>query len=399
MKHLISTLKRTTVWGLLALLFIDPLRPDFQWIASDERLNIQDFRSQPNFWTPKQAEEQMCARRLGHTPEQAIVPLIFSPQGLLLNVQEYNSRKFCYLRWFYTDLETFYRVTRERTAVPAYAKVLTEYQGAPLYAYDPYALSQQTRDDEGCELLEDIAKETSSKPFAGFSRLEEKSIGFMEGDILIRPNIVLWNLFGSASVPPDAVGSGWGHAAGISRSSAPGADINKSLEEAQVIEAWGPELPREHQMRETKACVPGKFNLSLKTFPIPNDYYWCKKRKGSRFRLRANISAEQRKAIVDFWRQQMNEQDRYSVFAKKHFPCSATTQSSGCHRNRIPKCATETWANSDCWYCSLLVWQAYYYVAGIDIDSNGGAYVFPNDIIRSPVFDNTTTDSERRVRF
>ncbi len=399
MKHLMHTLRHTTVWGLLTLLFMDPLRPDFWPVASNERLSIQDFRAQPNFWTPQQAESLAYKRRLGHTPEQAIVPLIFSPQGLLLSAQEYNSRKFCYLRWFYTDLETFHRVTRERTAVPAYAKVLAEYGGAPLYAYDPYALSQQTREDEGCELLEDIAKETLSKSPAGFSRLEEKSISFTEGDILIRPNIVLWNIFGSASVPPDAVGSGWGHAAGISRSTAPGADINKSLEEAQVIEAWGPELPREHQMRETKACVPGKFDFRFKTCPIPNDYYWCKKRKGSRFRLRANISTEQCKAIVAFWRQQMDEQDKYSVFAKKHYPCSATVQISGCHRTRIPVCATETWANSDCWYCSLLVWQAYYYVAGIDVDSNGGAYVFPNDIIRSPVFDNTATDHERRVRF
>jgi hypothetical protein len=401
MKHLMHTLKLTTVWGLVILLFMDPVRPDFQLVISDQRLSIRDFYSQPNFWTSKQAESLAYARRLGHTPEQAIVPLIFSPQGLLLSAREYNSRKFCHLRWFYTDLETFHRVTRERTAVPAYAKVLTEYKGEPVYAYDPYVRYQQTREEETAQFMTDaLMRNASNKTFSvTFSRLEEKHLGFESGDILIRPNVVLWGIFGSATVPPDAVGSGWGHAAGISRSSKPGADINGSLEEAQVIEAWGPELPREHQIRETKACVPGKFEISRKKFPVPNDYYWCKKRKGSRFRLRMHLTPEQCEAIVAFWRQQLSEQDGYSAFVQKHFRCSPKTQISGCNRARIPSCATEDWANSDRWYCSLLIWQAYHFVLGVDIDANGGAYVFPNDIIRSSCFDNTTTDQERRVRF
>lgn len=401
MKHPLDALAQPTAWALLTLLFIDPSRTDVSLLASDKRLTLQDFRSQPHFWTSEQAKYLVDIRHLGHTPEKAIVPLLFSPKGFLINAREYNSQKFCWLRWYYTDLETFHRITQERTALPAYAKVLEEYKGGPLYAYDPYASCQQTREEEASEIpigTDELTTSISYSPMA-FARLEERCLGFQSGDILIRPNIVLWGLFGSAPVPPDVVGSGWGHAAGISHTSTPGADIDQSLKEACVIEAWGPELPREHQLRETKACVPGKFELGLKTFPVPNENYWCKKRKGCRFRLRADLLEEQRKAIATFWRQQMEEVDGYSVFAQKRFPCSPTTKGSGCNRERIPPCATDDWANGSDWYCSLLIWQAYYYVAGIDIDVNGGVYVFPNDIIRSPAFHNTATDQERRVRF
>ena len=34
------------------------------------------------------------------------------------------------------------------------------------------------------------------------------------------------------------------------------------------------------------------------------------------------------------------------------------------------------------WYCSLLVWAAYYN-QGIDLDYNGGTYVWSNDIVNS----------------
>lgn len=394
MKHLVRTLKLMTVWSLLALLFIDPLRPDCWLIAPGQRLTIRDFRANKNFWTSSQAEALVSAKQLGHLPQKAIVPLIFSPQGKWLSAREYNSRNFGHLRWFYTDLETFRRVTRERTASPAYAKVLTEHCGAPLYAYDPYALSQQTREDEARAI-----REALNEPLTDFARLEEKSLGFSEGDILIRPNMVIWSLFGSTSAPPDAPGSGWGHAVGISCTSKPGADISTSLEQVHIIEAWSWEVPLGYQIRETQACVPGKFEIGSRRFPTPNDSYWCKKRKGSRFRLRMKTTEQQQKAIVDFWRQQVAEMDAYSPFAKKRFPCTPTTGSGGCNRTCLSACSADEWANGDRWYCTLLVWQAYYYATGIDIDLNGGAYVFPNDIIRSPVFNNTVTDSERRVRF
>ncbi|MCS7037500.1 MAG: hypothetical protein RMJ33_09290 [Saprospiraceae bacterium] len=400
MKRPLSTLAYSIAGSLLILLFIDPVRIERSCVSSEERLEIHRFRREQNFWTTQQAEHFVNTGRLGRTPECAVVPLLFSPAGFLLNAREYNSRKYCRQRWYYTDLATFHRVTRERTATPDYAKILGEYRGAPIYAYDPYALYQQTREEEVSHLLFSPNPEVFAlNPAIDFARLEERSLNFQSGDILIRPNLVLFGLCGSAPVPPDAVGSGWGHAAGISRTSAAGADIDHSLREAYVIEAWGPELPREHQLRETKACVPGRFELSLKTFPIPNENYWCKKRKGSRFRLRADLSEAQREAIAGFWRQQMKQKDGYSIFARKRFPCSPTVRSSGCNRPRIPECATDDWADGSDWYCSLLVWQAYYWAADLDIDANGGVYVFPNDIIRSPVFHNTAADENRRVRF
>jgi len=51
------------------------------------------------------------------------------------------------------------------------------------------------------------------------------------------------------------------------------------------------------------------------------------------------------------------------------------------------------------WYCSLLIWEAFYQVLGIDLDPNGGIMVFPNDLIASPYFDNNVKHPQKRVRF
>ncbi len=397
-RNFVFKLKRGTVVSILALLFVDPLQTDVFSIFSDKRLTIQDFRSQENFWTAQQAEVRVNAGALGRTPERAVVPLVFNLQGFLLTAREFNQHRFAQTRWFYTDLATFYRITREHTATPAYAKVLTEHRGDALYVYDPYATPQQTPEEEVCAWEEAMQAEGRQRGAIDFSRLEEERIGFEAGDILIRPNIPIWNIFGSTSTPPKSIGGGWGHATGISRPSAPGSDLLSSLASAWVIEAWGGEVERCCQIRETRACVPGKSSTCYKN-PIENDNYWCKKRKGSRFRLRMNAPKTQRDAIAAFLRQQDEEDDRYSPFTKKRFPCTPTMSGSGCRQKRLPACATGEWANSDRWYCSLLVWQAYFYVTGVDIDVNGGAYVFPNDIIKSPVFNNTTNDQERRVRF
>ncbi len=396
-KHRVSVLARMATLGLLTLLFMDPLQRGVLPV-SDKRQTIQDFHSQKHFWTLEQAERMVNAGWVGRTPALAVVPLVFSPQGFLLTPEEFNSRKYAQTRWFYTDLTTFYCVTRAPTALPDYAKVLTEHRGEALYVYDPYAAFQETREEEACALEEAILGKGRLWKDPEFSRLEEKQLGFEAGDLLIRPNMPMWNIFGSTPTPPKSVGSGWGHATGISRTSASGVDLEESLSNAWLIEAWGGEVDEFCQVRETKACVAGKSN-ACDRIPIENDNYWCKKRKGSRFRLRLAAPKAQRDAIAAFLRQQDQEGDLYSPFAKKRFPCSPTMIGAGCNRTRLPDCATEEWANGDRWYCSLLVWQAYYYAAGADVDVNGGAYVFPNDIIRSPVFHNTRTDQERRVRF
>jgi uncharacterized protein YycO len=51
------------------------------------------------------------------------------------------------------------------------------------------------------------------------------------------------------------------------------------------------------------------------------------------------------------------------------------------------------------WYCSHLIWQAFYSVLNIDLDPNGGVIVYPNDLIVSPYFQNDPLNPLRRVRF
>ncbi len=383
--------------GLWSGLFIDLSQVAFLQDMPAKRVILRDFKQQKHFWTEQEAERMLHQGRLGRTPESAIVPLVFSPHGFLLTPLEYNRLRYSDTRWFYTDLATFYRVTGRSTARPEYAQVLTEHRGAALYAYDPYALHHQTRQEEALQ-MEALLQPKAPLKDDDFARLEEHSLGFEPGDILIRPNIPIWHLFGSTSTPPKTVGSGWGHAAGISRFSLPGADLDRSLADAWLIEAWGGEVDSMCQVRETRACVPGK-SEDCDREPIENNNYWCKKRKGSRVRLRLDAPKEERDAIAEFWRQQDQEGDIYSPFAKKRFACTPTMLNAGCNQRKLSDCGSENWANGNRWYCSLLVWQAYWTAADVDIDVNGGAYVFPNDIIKSPVFQNTEHNREKRVRF
>ena len=58
----------------------------------------------------------------------------------------------------------------------------------------------------------------------------------------------------------------------------------------------------------------------------------------------------------------------------------------------------DNWADNTHWYCSLIIWQAVLYVTGIDLDANGGYFVYPNDLVASPYFDNSS-EHTGRARF
>lgn len=47
------------------------------------------------------------------------------------------------------------------------------------------------------------------------------------------------------------------------------------------------------------------------------------------------------------------------------------------------------------WHCATLVWEAFYVTLKIDIDANGGIFLYPSDIIANPAFN----QPDGRVRF
>jgi hypothetical protein len=187
----------------------------------------------------------------------------------------------------------------------------------------------------------------------------------LPGDILVRPNI---NLFPHTAFVP----GGWryGHAA-IVTVGARHSNPDSLLAACFIIESDPLMVNPQLQVRE----IPG-LNLGDEAEEYQNTF--GPQFTGSRYRLRLNITDAQRDSILSFVRTQLYKQSSWN--ALKSFPESLHAIEDYSRRN---------WADNSHWYCTLLIWQAVFYVTGIDLDSNGGFYVYPNDIIRSPYFDNT----------
>jgi hypothetical protein len=363
------------------------------------KFSIEDFKKQDNFWNYSEVDNLIKESKLGHIPEMAFVPLVFNAKGNLLTAEEFNSQVYADLTYYATDLETFYEVTKETTALPDYALVLDKNGDKAVFAYDPYAKEKLTRTQDYQKILETIG----NTPLVGdenvpFARTESTITNFNAGDFIVRPNNILSYMVGSSPVPSGASGSSWGHAVGVTQGLLSSTDPATLLANTWIMEAWGNEVGTACQLRETRANVAGS-SSSCTNNPIQNDNYWNK--FTHRFRLRANITSTQRNIIVSFMRQQ--DPDTYSYSASKRFRCNPPPPcfGAGCVAPppQPPICSTSSWADGNTWYCSLLVWQAYLFATGVDIDSNGGIFVFPNDVINSATFNNTSTDLSRRIRF
>jgi hypothetical protein len=194
------------------------------------------------------------------------------------------------------------------------------------------------------------------------------------GDILVKPNI---NLFPNTAF----VARGWrfGHAAIVS-AGAKHSNPDSLLAACRIIESDPLNANPLLQVREVSGLVK-----NAETFGHYNSF--GPHFTGNRYLLRLNIPEAQKDSIIAFLRTQLDKESSWNAI--KSFPQSTNTAEDSLRRN---------WADNSHWYCSLLVWQAVYYVTGIDLDSNGGVYVYPNDLIRSPYFDNTA-DFKARSRF
>jgi hypothetical protein len=124
-------------------------------------------------------------------------------------------------------------------------------------------------------------------------------------------------------------------------------------------------MPEEFQLRECFALDESHGYSSNTSF---SDKY-----KGSRYRLRLKANEQQLDSVIAFIQKQDPDVSAWRSFRKVNTSIE----------------------EKNYWYCSLLVYQAFKCVLDIDLDANGGVYVFPNDIICSPHFDHTNG----RIRF
>ncbi len=188
------------------------------------------------------------------------------------------------------------------------------------------------------------------------------------GDIIIRSNS---NILPRTAYLED--GWGFGHAAIVTRG-ASGEFPDSILANAYVFESHAQPVPQKYQLREVKG-------LDINENPFLHNESFSPRYTGSRYRLRLNISEEEIERIIDFIVAQ--EGDLSSWNAMKRFPGNPEIE------EQVKDGRRDNWADNSHWYCSLLIWQAVFYVTGIDLDNNGGYFVYPNDIVVSHYFNNS----------
>ncbi|MDP2424431.1 MAG: hypothetical protein U1C46_05400 [Bacteroidales bacterium] len=198
-----------------------------------------------------------------------------------------------------------------------------------------------------------------------------------KGDILVKPNINL--LPGTAFIEN---GWGYGHAAIVTQG-AQHQHRDSILANSWIFESHAQSVPKNDQLREIRGFVVSN-NRAFHNEGFGPKY------NGNRYQLRLNISESQIDSIIAFMRSQKGSYSSWN--SMKRFPGITRIDQV------VNKDIRENWADNTHWYCSLLIWQAVLYVTGIDLDPNGGYFVYPNDLIASPYFDNTT-EFQGRARF
>jgi hypothetical protein len=195
----------------------------------------------------------------------------------------------------------------------------------------------------------------------------QEMISFRTGDLLVRPNLN-W-MPGSSNVP---FGRNFGHVV-IVMNNASGKNIEEVLRNTIVAEAVVFD-------QKTKRF---NFNPMNQVRISTADISFGKQFKGIRYRLRMDITEEQQKLLTDFLYKQVGRK-YYNILAMK---CGTKTITE---TNKLSK-----FSEPESWNCATLAWFAFKQLRGIDIDSNKGYLVYPNDILRCACFNST----EGRLRF
>lgn len=195
----------------------------------------------------------------------------------------------------------------------------------------------------------------------------------LPGDILVKPNTNL--LPGSAWVTG---GKGFGHALLVIEGGQDSSTMNL-LRKVRIFESHARVVPESYELREAQGFQEGTdFRFANITFGNQN--------AGFRYRLRIQMTDAQRDSVIQFALRQ--DPDVSCWRSQKKLKVA---DDEGKHGMSVQ--------DKNTWYCSLLIWEAFYQVMGIDLDANGGIMVYPNDLIASPYFNNNKQNETKRVRF
>jgi hypothetical protein len=186
---------------------------------------------------------------------------------------------------------------------------------------------------------------------------DSDSFNLKKGDILVRPN---WSWLPGSF--PLAGGQKFGHVAIVTEDMS-GNTPDEVLSKTRVIEAlFYDQATRRFLFRKDDQIREGK---AITAFG--NRF------KGSRYRLRTNLTSNQTEDLIRFLRNQLD--GGYNILSFKKQYTSATENQKKLQNLRQD------------WQCATLTWEAYFLATGLDIDSNEGWFIYPSDIIASKNFD------------
>ena len=295
---------------------------------------FEDFQNQCSIYDDTKVKEAIHNKEIGSSPQNAVVPIIFDENNKLVTPHEFNSKYKVLLQGnrptvtvFYISLSDFYRVTLLKEATADYSGCI---EG--IWTFDPYVKFYTTRVEKASFVRE--------------KKSETKAITSVQ-DYFKKANI-FYGEFGWISTYT-------GHVAGIaSNLNASYTTIGAALSNLYVVEAipsasgnWLPLIDGvvEHHANDTS--TNGEWNCSYvnnRQVFYPNSTL--------------TLTTANRNAIAAYMENQIGKTYLYP----------------------IDKYSTTYY------YCSKLVWQAYYNVKGVDIDYDGGYTVYPFDILADSHF-------------
>jgi hypothetical protein len=137
-------------------------------IQNSSVVTMESFSSLGKLYSKEQADALIAKKELANTPEKALVMIFFKQDGMKYTAEEYEelfpkllSGEIPELPTYFTDLATFYSVTKQPTALPDYAQVIGDN-----YVYDNLRKVHRTRDEEEKLINEKLLKSNQTSSLA-----------------------------------------------------------------------------------------------------------------------------------------------------------------------------------------------------------------------------------------
>lgn len=321
-------------------------------------VSMQDFAKEKIIASSyvNELNESIRSESIGSVPENALVLLVFDSNGVLYTAKRYNSTldkifeiereggetnqiTNDLIEHYYTDINTFKRVTNLSESVADYAMPLSNANGELIWFFDPYVKFFETREQQ---------LRNANQKFESFRHQSNT-------ETTVRSSIPSWSKLGNiifAKWDGGGISDIFGHTGGVTL------EPNGSGSNNFLLTL----------MMSAEASNNGK-SIAGVTIGTQNGVFQrYMSTTGSN--LWASSSVYQRNAL---WESGLTSYERESI---KNYMQSQVGE---------PYNLASSKSNSSQWYCSKLQWKAYNVCIGVDIDSNGGSTVYPLDIVNSSV--------------